>query len=82
MPVQSLTRISEQMMTTTTRKPLHIVDTTFLDGNEVLVSFSDGTAAVYEAEELEKLRPAPKYSMSGLGTDSAQAHASRTENAA
>jgi hypothetical protein len=39
---------------------LHIITTTFLDGNEVLVKFSDGTAAVFEAEELEKLRPAPK----------------------
>ena len=42
------------------RKPLHIISTSFLDGNEVLVGFSDGTAAIFEAEELEKLRPTPK----------------------
>jgi hypothetical protein len=41
-------------------KTLHIVQTRFLDGDEVLVNFSDGTAAVYEMEELEKLRPAAK----------------------
>lgn len=44
----------------TDRKPFHILATKFLDGNEVLVNFSDGTAAVFEAEELEKLRPVPK----------------------
>ena len=42
------------------RKPFHILSTRFLDGNEVLVQFSDGTAAIFEAEELEKLRPKPK----------------------
>jgi hypothetical protein len=42
------------------RKTLHIITTSFLDGDEVLVNFSDGTAAIFEAEELEKLRPAPK----------------------
>ena len=42
------------------RKPFHILTTKFLEGNEVLVSFSDGTAAIFEAEELEKLRPVPK----------------------
>lgn len=42
------------------RRALHIVRTDFLDGNEVLVGFSDGTGAIYEAEELEKLRPMPK----------------------
>jgi hypothetical protein len=42
------------------RKPLHIVATDSLEGNEVLVRFSDGSAAIYEAEELEKLRPTPK----------------------
>jgi hypothetical protein len=42
------------------RKPLHIVDTNFLEGNDVLVRFSDGTSAIYEAEELEKLRPSAK----------------------
>jgi hypothetical protein len=45
------------------RKPLHIVSTTFLDGNDVLVGFSDGTTAIYEAEELEKLRPSPKQTL-------------------
>ena len=34
--------------------------TKFLEGNEVLAHFSDGTAAIFEAEELEKLRPTPK----------------------
>jgi hypothetical protein len=48
-----------------TRKPLHIVETSFLDGNEVLVGFSDGTAAIYEAEELEKLRPIRKRTLQG-----------------
>ena len=43
------------------RKPLHIITTSFLDGNEVLVGFSDGTSAIYAEEELEKLRPVPKY---------------------
>lgn len=42
------------------RKPLHILTTKFLEGNEVLVQFSDGSAAIFEAEELEKLRPTPK----------------------
>jgi hypothetical protein len=42
------------------RKPFHIVTTKFLEGNEVLAHFSDGTAAIFEAEELEKLRPTPK----------------------
>jgi hypothetical protein len=42
------------------QKQIHIIATSFLEGNEVLVRFSDGTAAIYEAEELEKLRPAPK----------------------
>jgi len=48
-----------------TRKALHIVETSFLDGNEVLVGFSDGTAAIYEAEELEKLRPVRKRTLQG-----------------
>ena len=42
------------------RRPFHILTTKFLEGNEVLVHFSDGTAAIFEAEELEKLRPIPK----------------------
>jgi len=45
------------------RKPLHIISTSFLEGTEVLVRFSDGTAAVYEAEELEKLRPTRKRTL-------------------
>jgi hypothetical protein len=56
--VQSPTPITERLLSL--RKTLHIVQTSFLDGNEVLVRFSDGTAAIYEAEELEKLRPSPK----------------------
>jgi hypothetical protein len=42
------------------RKPFHILSTSSLEGNEVLVHFSDGSAAIFEAEELEKLRPKPK----------------------
>jgi hypothetical protein len=42
---------------------LLIISTSFLAGNEVLVGFSDGSAAIYDAEELEKLRPAPKQRM-------------------
>jgi hypothetical protein len=40
-----------------------ITSTRYLDGNEVLVHFSDGTAAIFDAEELEKLRPAPKQTL-------------------
>jgi hypothetical protein len=58
-PVQSPILFADKL--TSTRKPLHIINTDFLDGNDVLVHFSDGTAAVYEAEELEKLRPAAKH---------------------
>ena len=56
--MQSLTPIADKMIST--RKPLHIIQTDFLDGNDVMLHFSDGTAAIYEAEELEKQRPAPK----------------------
>mgnify|MGYP001170205755 CR=1 FL=1 len=42
------------------RKTLHIVTTKALEGNEVLVGYSDGTGAIFEADELEKLRPKPK----------------------
>jgi hypothetical protein len=45
---------------------LHIVNTDFRD-DEVLVRFSDGTSAVYDAEELEKLRPRRKYIEQPLG---------------
>ena len=48
------------------QKHIHIIATSFLEGNEVLVRFSDGTAAIYEAEELEKLRPAPKRKIEAL----------------
>jgi len=53
-----MTPITEKLVSM--RRTLHIVQTRFLDGGEVLVNFSDGTAAIYEAEELEKLRLAPK----------------------
>jgi hypothetical protein len=43
-----------------TTKLLHILTTDRLDENEVLVRFSDGTTAVFESSELEKLRPRPK----------------------
>ena len=42
------------------RKPFHILSTRFLEGNDVLVQLSDGTAAIFEIDELEKLRPKPK----------------------
>jgi hypothetical protein len=42
------------------RKTLHIVSTKILEGNEVLVGYSDGSGAIFEADELEKLRPKPK----------------------
>ena len=38
----------------------HILSTSALEGSEMLVTFADGTSAVYDAEELEKLRPTPK----------------------
>jgi len=43
-----------------TTKLLHILTTDRLDGDEVLVQFSDGTTAVFESSELEKLRPRRK----------------------
>jgi hypothetical protein len=45
------------------RKPLHIIATDFLQDNDVMVHFSDGSSALYEAEELEKLRPIPKQTL-------------------
>lgn len=48
------------------RRPLHIVDTERLDGEDMLVRFSDGSSAIYEAEELEKLRPVPKQMLPAL----------------
>ncbi len=41
-------------------KLLHILSTDVLDEDEVLVRFSDGTTAVYESAEFEKLRPRRK----------------------
>ncbi len=43
-----------------TSRLLHILNTDLLAGNEVLVRFSDGTSAIYDGEELEKLRPRRK----------------------
>jgi hypothetical protein len=51
------------------RKPFHILTTRFLHGNDVLVHFSDGTAAIFEAEELEKLRPTPKQILASAPAD-------------
>jgi hypothetical protein len=59
--VPTSTPVSEKV--TFARKPLHIIATDFLQGNDVLVHFSDGSAAIYEAEELEKLRPIPKQAL-------------------
>lgn len=53
------------------RKPLHILSTKFLAGTEVLVHFSDGSAAIFEAEELEKLRPTPKRMVATAATEAA-----------
>ena len=58
------------------RRPLHIVSTSFLKDNEILVSFSDGSGAIFEAEELEKLRPVPKHTLPApIGTGSVPAYA-------
>jgi hypothetical protein len=57
-----------------TRKPLHIIQTDFLDGNDVMLHFSDGTAAIYEAEELEKLRPVPKEIFAADAAAAAESH--------
>jgi hypothetical protein len=43
-----------------TTNVLHILTTDQLDEGEVLVRFSDGTTAVFEGAELEKLRPRRK----------------------
>ena len=43
-----------------TTKLLHILTTAPLDDDDILVRFSDGTTAVYESSELEKLRPRRK----------------------
>ena len=39
---------------------LHILSTDHLTEDEVLVRFSDGSTAVFESAELEKLRPRRK----------------------
>jgi len=39
---------------------LHIINTDRFHEDEILVRFSDGTTAIYESEELEKLRPRRK----------------------
>ena len=39
---------------------LHILTTDYLVDDQVLVRFSNGTTAIYEMDELEKLRPRPK----------------------
>lgn len=58
------------------RKTLHIISTNFLEGNEVFVGFSDGSAAIFEAEELEKLRPVPKHTLPApIAGDSASVYA-------
>lgn len=46
----------------------HILSTSTLEGSEMLVTFADGSSAVYDAEELEKLRPIPKRVMPATGT--------------
>jgi hypothetical protein len=45
----------------------HILSTSALEGSEMLVTFADGSSAVYDAEELEKLRPTPKRVMPATG---------------
>ncbi len=42
---------------------LHIVATASLEEDEIWVAYSDGTAAIFEADELEKLRPSPKLTL-------------------
>ena len=39
---------------------LHILSTSLLSDDDVLVYFADGSSAIYEMEELEKLRPIAK----------------------
>lgn len=60
------------------RKPFHILTTKFLAGNEVLVHFSDGSAAIFEAEELEKLRPTPKQILATAPSEPARIAATET----
>ena len=40
--------------------PLHIVSTHLLADGHVLARYSNGSGAIFEEEELEKLRPVPK----------------------
>jgi len=46
----------------------HILSTSALEDSEMLVTFADGSSAVYDAEELEKLRPTPKRVIPADGT--------------
>ena len=55
------------------RKALHIISTSFLECGDVLVNFSDGSSAIYEAEELEKLRPTPKQTIPACAATPVQA---------
>ena len=48
---------------------VHIVSTSSLAGDEVLAHFSDGSSAIYEMEELEKLRPVPKKVFPAQGAE-------------
>jgi hypothetical protein len=50
----------------------HIISTSPLAGSEVLVNFADGSSAIYEMEELEKLRPTAKKIFAA--TTSGQSH--------
>jgi hypothetical protein len=51
------------------RKPLHILATKALGADQILVHYSNGSAAIFEAEELEKLRPVPKQIFATLPDD-------------
>jgi len=69
--LQTLTPTSPKAMVA--RKTLHIISTNFLECGDVLVNFSDGSSALYEAEELEKLRPTPKQTMPACAATPVQA---------
>jgi len=51
------------------RRPLHILATKTLSDDHVLVHYSDGSGALFETEELEKLRPIPKQVFSSIPHD-------------
>lgn len=46
--------------------PLHIVGTRTLPDHHILVQYSDGSGAIFEPEELEKLRPVPREVLASL----------------